>query len=74
MKKEKRFSASRVQWRRIFCLLLTAALLLVFVPSAALAEGDTLTLEAFLTAVRNGNGTFDGKGATVRWRPDEKTP
>lgn len=73
MKKEKRFSASRVQWRRIFCLLLTAALLLVFVPSAALAEGDTLTLEAFLTAVRNGNGTFDGKGATVRWMPDEKT-
>lgn len=36
------------------------------------ATPQTMTLSQFLDAVIAGNGTFDGNGVTVKWKPDER--
>lgn len=35
------------------------------------ATPQTMTFADFLQALKDGNGTFDGKGVTVEWKPDE---
>ena len=58
--------------KRMFAILLSFCLLIGLLPAAALAAENTMTFGAFLEAVEDGNGTFDGGGVTVRWVPDEK--
>ena len=43
-----------------------------YLPSDVAAAETTMTFEEFIKAVKNGNGTFDGQGVTVKWEPDEK--
>lgn len=58
---------------RIISLLLTLCMAFALAPAAAFADGETtMTLKAFLEAVEQGNGEFDGQGTTVvAWSPDE---
>lgn len=58
--------------KRMFAILLSFCLLIGLLPAAALAAENTMTFGAFLEAVEDGNGIFDGKGVTVQWVPDEK--
>ncbi len=57
---------------RIISLLLTLCMAFALAPAAAFADGGTMTYSEFLDAVVKENGTFDGKGVTVKWEPDEK--
>ena len=57
---------------RIISLLLTLCMAFALAPAAAFADGGTMTYSEFLDAVVDGNGTFDGKGVTVKWESDEK--
>lgn len=57
---------------RIISLLLTLCMAFALAPAAAFADGGTMTYSEFLDDVVEGNGTFDGKGVTVKWEPDEK--
>ena len=57
---------------RIISLLLTLCMAFALAPAAAFADGGTMTYSEFLDAVVARNGTFDGKGVTVKWEPDEK--
>lgn len=57
--------------KRIFAILLSFCLLIGLLPAAALAAENIMTFGEFLKAVEKGNGTFDGKGVTVQWVPDE---
>ena len=57
--------------KRTFAILLSFCLLIGLLPAAALAAENTMTFGAFLEAVEDGNGTFDGGGVTVRWVPNE---
>ena len=57
--------------KRTFAILLSFCLLIGLLPAAALAAENTMTFGAFIQAVKNGGGTFDGAGVTVQWEPDE---
>ena len=57
--------------KRIFAILLSLCMLIGLLPAAALAAENTMTFGDFLEAVEDGNGTFDGDGVTVQWKPDE---
>ena len=57
--------------KRTFAILLSFCLLIGLLPAAALAAENTMTFGAFLEAVADDNGTFDGKGVTVQWKPNE---
>lgn len=63
---------TKMKISKIMTSLLITAMLMIMLPNTLLAKDDTLTLSEFITAVKAGNGTFDGQGATVRWEPDEK--
>ena len=58
--------------KRIFAILLSLCMLMGLLSGISLAAENTMTFGAFLEAVADGNGTFDGKGVTVQWEPDEK--
>lgn len=58
--------------KRTFAILLSFCLLIGLLPAAALAAENTMTFGAFIQAVKNGGGTFDGEGVTVQWEPDER--
>ena len=57
--------------KRIFAILLSLCMLIGLLPAAALAAEKTMAFGDFIQAVKNGGGTFDGKGVTVQWKPDE---
>ena len=57
--------------KRIFAILLSFCLLIGLLPAAALAAERTMTFGAFIRAVADRDGTFDGAGVTVKWEPDE---
>lgn len=58
--------------KRIFAILLSLCMLMGLLSGISLAAEPTMTFGEFLRAVADGDGTFDGKGVTVRWVPDEK--
>ena len=57
--------------KRIFAILLSLCMLMGLLSGISLAAEPTMTFGEFLRAVADGDGTFDGKGVTVRWVPDE---
>lgn len=76
-KLEKEAFAMKTKLKQRLQYLLAVALsvcmmLSIFPATALAAEEDsqnTMTFGEFLEAVKNENGTFDGKGVTVEWEP-----
>ena len=58
--------------KRIFAILLSLCMLMGLLSGISLAAERTMTFGAFIQAVKDGGGTFDGAGVTVQWEPDEK--
>ena len=58
--------------KRIFAILLSLCMLMGLLSGISLAAENTMTFGAFIQAVKDGGGTFDGAGVTVQWEPDEK--
>lgn len=57
--------------KRTFAILLSLCMLIGLMSGISLAAENTMSFGDFIQAVKNGGGTFDGKGVTVQWKPDE---
>ena len=56
--------------KRIIALVLSLVMALSLCAPAWAVDAATMTLDKFISAVKEGKGTYDGNGVTVKWTDD----